>query len=397
MALIIGLPHSPQNGSFDHVLSVDGVHVLNHGSVSATDLPVAEQVVAVLPVSRLTWYSVKLPAVAKSQRMAAVIGLLEDQWLQDPEDLHISLHLRADAQADQDNALVCVCDAQWLRDALQPLVQVGRTPHRLVPELAPVMSSPTETLHVLGTPEHPLLAWCRGTGVLWSPLPCPWPLLAATPVQTHAEPALLDLAQTQAVVPAHAWQTQTRAERWLAAAAMPWDLAQGEWSQTRGQRIWRQALSLGVALWHDPAWQTARWALSGLLLTQALGLLVWAWLIDQELNNQRQALGQLLRQTFTTTQVVIDPAAQMHQALQKLRQQVGAEHPAQLEVMLQQLKAHLPASSHFESMSFDGKTLKVQGTGSFELDQAAQNRLRQQGYLVQSQTKGVSLSYEGPP
>jgi general secretion pathway protein L len=399
MVLIIGLPHVPQTESFDHVLSADGVHVLRQGTASAPELPQADQLVAILPASRLTWYSVKLPAVSKSQRMAAVIGLLEDQWLQAPDSLHISLHMRADADADadQDNGLVCVCDAQWLRDALQPLVQAGRMPQRLVPEFAPVMPTQTETLHVWGTAQQPLLAWCRPTGVLWSPLPCPWPLLQATPVRAHAEPALLALAQSQAGLAADDVRTQTRAERWLAATGLPWDLAQGEWSQTRSQKLWRQTLALGLALWHEPAWKTARWALSALLLTQALGLLIWAWLIDQELTHQQQALGQMLRQTFAQTQVIIDPAAQMHQALQRLRQQVGAEHPGQLEVMLQQLNTQLPPQTHIESLSYDGKVLKIQGSGPFQLGEASQSRLRQLGYQVQSHPQGISLSYEGAP
>jgi general secretion pathway protein L len=270
-------------------------------------------------------------------------------------------------------------------------------PQRLVPEFAPVTQTQTETLHVVASPQQPLMVWCRGNGVLWSPLPCPWPLLQATPVRAHAEPALLEVAQVQAGVPSDTVHTQTRAEHWLAAAALPWDLAQGEWSQTRGQRIWRQTLALGLALWHDPAWKTARRALSVLLLTQFLGLMIWAWLIHQELITQQQALGQMLRQAFSQTQVIIDPAAQMHQALQQLRQQVGADHPGQLEVMLQQLNAQLPPQTRIGSVAYDGKVLMVQGNGSFQLNEAAQTRLHQLGYTVQSHAQGISLSYEGAP
>jgi general secretion pathway protein L len=152
-----------------------------------------------------------------------------------------------------------------------------------------------------------------------------------------------------------------------------------------------------LALWHDPAWKTARWALSALLLTQALGLLIWAWLIHQELDHQQQALGQMLRQTFAQTPVIIDPAAQMRQALQRLRQQVGAEHPGQLEVMLQQLHAQLPPQARIQSLAYDGKILKVQGSGSFQLGETGQSRLRQLGYQVQTDARGISISYEGAP
>ncbi len=397
MVLILGLPHAPESESFDHVLSGDGMHVQSLGVTPASELPAADQVIAILPVSRLTWYSVKLPAVPKSQRMAAVIGLLEDQWLQAPDSLHISLHMQADVEPEQDNAWVCVCDAQWLREALQPLVQAGRMPQRLVPEFAPVKLNQTETVHVSGTPLEPLLAWCRPNGVLWSPLPSPWPLLQATPVRALAEPALLAQAQAQASLPPDAWQTQTKAERWLAAAALPWDLAQGEWSQTRGQKLWRQTTALGLSLWHDPAWAIARRALLGLVLAQALGLLLWAWLIAQELSGQRQALAELLRQTFTQTQIIIDPAAQMNQALQKLRQQVGADHPGQLEILLQRLQAQLPPTASIQSIAFDGQVLKVRLSGTEGLNEAAVQRLRQQGHQVQSNAQGISLRFEGTP
>ena len=276
--LIVGLPHDPRPESFDFVSSADGLRVLQQGACAPQDLPTGQPLVAILPASRLTWHRLKLPPLPRHQRLAAAIGLLEDQWLQPVSTLHISLIPMAHAEPGEDNHWACACDAQWLYLALQPLTQSGRMPQRLVPEFAPVLHGQPDAVFLTGPQDDAMLVWCRPQGVLWSPLPCPWPLLQATPVVAQVEPGAAPLV---AALSSHLGQatvhSQTRAERWLQAAALPWDLATGAWSQTRMQRAWRQTQSWGRALWHDPSWRPARVALLGLVLAQSLGLSAWSW------------------------------------------------------------------------------------------------------------------------
>ena len=323
--LIVGLPHDPRPESFDFVSSADGLRVMQQGACAPQDLPADQTLVAILPASRLTWHRLKLPPLPRHQRLAAAIGLLEDQWLQPAASLHISLIPMAHAKPGEDNHWACACDAQWLHLALQPLAQNGRMPQRLVPDFAPVLPGRPESVFLTGPQDAATLIWCRPQGVLWSPLPCPWPLLQATPVVAQVEPGA---AQLLATLSGHLEQatvhSQTRAERWLQATALPWDLATGTWSQTPLQRFWRQVQSLARALWHDPSWKPARVALLGLVLAQGLGLNAWSWFMGQELLGQKQALNALLTQTFPQTRLVVDAPLQMRQALLRLQQQVGA-------------------------------------------------------------------------
>ena len=183
--LIIGLPHDPTPETYDHVLSVEGARPADQGSAQPASFVHHKERVALVPHTRLSWHRVRMPRVSKGQQRAALEGLLEEQWLQSPQSLHLSLHPIPEAAPDAPNAWVCACDAQWLRQVMQPLIQAGCMPQRLIPEFAPTPDA--EVLHVLGPAEHPHVVWTRPQGVLAAPWPQPWPLLAATPVQVWAE------------------------------------------------------------------------------------------------------------------------------------------------------------------------------------------------------------------
>lgn len=396
--LILGLPDAADTADtaepavYELVRFGDDARLISHGTFAIAQLPPGP-LVAVLPLSRLSWQAVRLPDLPKPQRLPAVIGLLEDQWLQSPASLHISLHPIEGAPADLANYWVCVCDAQWLSQALQALTSAGRMPQRLLPEWSPLDPDQDPVLHVWGTPEQPMLTWCSAQGVLWSAWPNPWPLLQSTPATIVAEPAVLELAAGALAVEPAALRTQTRAERWLAATESGFDLAQGAWSQTRGQR-WRR---LALAGWHDwvhqPHWRWARRSLAVLLAAQCLGLLSWAWLTEQALAQQQRELAAMLTQAFPQTQLVIDPAAQMHQALQRLRRQVGAPSPEQAEVMLGHLTQALPAPPELQALRFEGQTLSVKGLRLEAIDANQQKHLHSLGYELRSQADGLSMRW----
>ena len=90
--LIVALPPETPCESLDFVVSHDGLRVTQQGSCAAQDLPAHAPLVAVLPAARLSWHRVRLPELSRTPRVAAAIGLLEDQWLQPAATLHISLH-----------------------------------------------------------------------------------------------------------------------------------------------------------------------------------------------------------------------------------------------------------------------------------------------------------------
>lgn len=135
--LLIGLPHDPLNDTCFQVLSDDGLRVQSSRTAAPGSAESGQVLVAVLPHTRLSWHAVRVPPVARAQRMAAVTGLLEDLWLQAPSELHISLFPIADAEPDGPNWWVCACDANWLRQVLRPWLEAGRAPQRLIPNSHP--------------------------------------------------------------------------------------------------------------------------------------------------------------------------------------------------------------------------------------------------------------------
>ena len=101
-SLIVLLPTVPDNASseFNYVLTDDGQTVRSHGSAPAALLPARgdTEVVAVVPVERLSWHRVDLPkgTSSGSPRLRAVLeGLLEDRLLDEPETLHFALQPQA--------------------------------------------------------------------------------------------------------------------------------------------------------------------------------------------------------------------------------------------------------------------------------------------------------------
>jgi general secretion pathway protein L len=394
--LIIGLPHDALNDTCTQVFSEDGLRVQGSGLITPAECAAGELIVAIVPHTRLSWHAVRVPPVAASQRQAAVIGLLEDRWLQPPGELHLSLFPIADATPDGPNFWVCACDAAWLRQALQPWMAAGRMPQKLMPEFAPAANAQTETVHWLGPAERGQIVWCRAQGVLAASAPPPWPLLQSTPVQTRAEPDMVELAHAHHGTP-DAPASQTQAERWLLAASGPWDLAQGVWSQTPLQKRKRQAAELASHLWHHPSWRSARRALLALILIQAMGLLSWAWLMNQELASQRRELAAVLTQSFAQTTVVINAPLQMSQGLHHWRQSLGEAHPGQPETMLAHIMDSLAAPQAVQALRFDGRTLTLKGPTLAAIPAQQQQRLQSLGYGIQATGDGLSLSWSPAP
>ena len=161
--LIIGLPDTADTANtdaYEHARFGEDARLISQGLLSVAEWP-AGPLVAVLPLSRLSWHSVRLPDLPKAQRLPAVIGLLEDQWLQSPASLHLSLHPIEGAAPDQPNFWVCACDAQWLDQALQALIDAygdaavlkrADLQHLSIanPKLAPYGAAGLETLKKLG-------------------------------------------------------------------------------------------------------------------------------------------------------------------------------------------------------------------------------------------------------
>ena len=363
LMLIIALPHSANDAAsgYAHVHS-DGHSVLRSATGAAATLSAhAGEVVAVVPHSRLSWLTVQLPPASHGPRLANVLqGLLEDRLLDDPQQLHLVLAPASDNLArNGGEALVAVCDKQWLRDALAPLQAAGLTVQRLVPELSP---SDKPVLHVLGEPDHSqsLLSHAQGVTLL-PPNTAHWQAFTALSrddLQIQAEPAMV--ARVQSTLQRQP-NLQSAAQRWVQSSQSAWDLAQGEWAQGRAQRLQRQAQAAWQNLLHAPAWRPVRWGVLALVALQVLGLNALAWRERSALNAQQDSLQSILKTTFPSVTLVIDAPLQMQREVDVLQQKSGSASSTDLEPMLAALAGVLPAGQLPSHIHFANHALRVQG------------------------------------
>jgi general secretion pathway protein L len=438
--LLLSLPPGAP-GSYEYATSVDGQTVAMHGNASAALLPPARrgvEVVAVVPAALLSWQRVTLPrgiGPGAPRLRATLIGLLEDQLLDGAEQLHFALDPDAAAGGP---AWVAVCDKAWLAAHLHALDAAERPVGRIVPELHP--RAGILRLIVTGQPERPwvmmsgdgvpggaqalpltpgalaLLHSAEATAGGGDVAPPRVPASQGAPPLEGAfvasgrpgdgDPAVELLAEP--AVAAQAERLFNRrvalcppAQRLLAASRSPWELAQLDLARTGTARAARRAATLWRDFLHAPSWQPARWGLALLLLVNLIGLNVWAWRTQQELAARRAQIAATLTQTFPQVKVVVDAPVQMAREIDALRQSTGAASARDLEPMLSALGQYVPEvvpATASGAIEFTTGELRVKGaqlSASALLD--ANQRLRPQGYQLQSDADGVLLRQEPAP
>lgn len=348
-------------------------------NASASLLPLAgrgAEVVAVVPVQALSWFMVDLPAGKALRGEAlrnALVGLLEDRLLNEPEQLHLALQ---PGWLPGQRAVVAVCHKAWLHNHLLALEAAGKTVTRIVPALSPARTTEDAQLLATGTPQDAWL-WVSDTTGVWG-LPfgagrSAWigalqtlgPSLSAEPAV--AEVTALALQQQPALV--------QPAQGLVQAAQSGWDLAQGDLAATGRARWFKAWGRLQKSLWQSPAWRPARWGLGVLLLSQLLGLNAWAWKLQSDIRTRQTGLKLVMQQSFPQVQVVIDAPLQMAREVQSLRQTAGQVGTDGLEPLLAAVGQVAPAGQSMERVDFENGSLRIQG---WSLTEAQEQELRHQ-------------------
>ena len=397
------------DGLWESVRSNDGLHPSEH--LALPELPAlahrarTAETVAIVPAAALSWHRVQLPAgtlrggwrTGGANRLRAILeGLLEDQLLDDPAQLHFALPPNA---KDTAPVWVAVCRQQWLRNHLAALAHAGHRILAVVPEWAP--SEATSALWCTGNDHDAQWVWTDAQGVHrrpWdghSPLALPTlqtqgPVWAEAPLAANAEHSL------QREV-----QVQPRAQRLLDASHSPWNLAQGE--LTPNHPGWGSVQLALRSLWQAPAWRPARWAALALVLVQLLGLQGYAWWAQQQLAQRRAAIHSVLQSTFPATTVVYDAPLQMERAVASLRQSGGAASRNDLESLL----AALGGSENFEPLMHTGpaQTAMEFVAGELRIDplplspepvEALRRQLADLGYTLQAEGTRLRLRAAAP-
>lgn len=417
--LILFLPLAPSGPTADYsyTLTADGHTAFRHASAPAALLPEPArpggEVVAVVPARALSWQRVQLPlgvplgAGQQTPRLRSVLeGLLEDQLLDDPAQLHFALQPGGRAG---EPVWVAVCNRAWLREALQVLEAAGRRVARVVPEFAPgPTASGQPELFALGTPEEAHLVLCghgpdQGVAVL--PLssvalgligPATAPADADEAVlPVRAEPAVAALAERTLGRPV---VLHTASQRALDAARGNWDLAQFDLASTGRTRALRKAGSAVSAFLYAPQWRAARWGTGLLAAAHLVGLNAWAWQERDALAAKQAAVRNALTQTFPKVQVVVDAPVQMERELAVLRQAAGSVSPRDLEPLLAAAGAALPADQLPNALEYTAGELRLRGiTLAPEEQAAAFTRLQAAGYSARMDDGSLLLRAEVAP
>jgi general secretion pathway protein L len=387
--LIIALPHSAYaNTGYTHVHS-DGHSVLRSATGAAATLSNhAGEVVAVVPHTRLSWLRVQLPPASHGPRLQSVLqGLLEDRLLDDPQALHIVLDPQTETTARTGGeALVAVCDKQWLRDALAPLQAAGLTVQRIVPELSP---TDKPVLQVMGEPDHSQSVLCHAHGAsLLPPNTAQWRAfteLSQDDLQIQAEPAMV--ARVQSTLQRQP-MLQSAAQRWVKSSQSAWDLAHGEWAQGRAQRVQRQVLAAWQTLMHAPTWRPVRWGVVALVALQVLGLNALAWRESSALTAQQASLQNILKTTFPSVTLIIDAPLQMQREVDALQQKSGAASSTDLEPLLAALAGALPAGQTPQQIHYANHALRVQGV-ALDSNATGVARLKAKGLSLRQDSNDI--------
>ena len=400
--LILTLPNAPADASdgYHYVLTPDGQTVGDSGWVALALLPAASELVALVPVHKLSWQQVQLPKGSLGRgmfrdggpaRLRAVLeGVLEDRVLDDTSDLHFALE---PAASDEVPVWVAVCDRAWLKTAVEALEQAGRRVSRIVPEFAPDASR--DVLHVLGRPGDAHCVAVKSTGVVVWPLSSAGLALLDWPEYQPvvAEPAVV--AQAEQLLQ-HAVTLQPGALRRVQAAQSAWDLAQFELVNSSGARSWKRVADAALRLARAPRWRAARLALLALVVINLAGLNAWAWREKAALQTQRQNIREILTATFPQVRVVVDAPLQMGRELAALQRASGQASGRDLEAMLSAFGAQAPATAVPDALDFAAGELRLKGLKLSAAEVSAlSQRLKPQGYVASAESGTVLMRSGG--
>ncbi|HQS33033.1 type II secretion system protein GspL [Polaromonas sp.] len=371
--LIICLPAATSGATtgYDYAVTADGRTLAVHSSAPVALLPTPArggEVIAVVPVTMLSWHQVELPKGVgpSSPRLRPILeGLLEDRLLDDAARLHLAVAPVVNASG---SVWIAACDRQWLAAHLQALEAAQRPVSRVVPEFAP--DTGPMRLYALDEPDAPQLVITgeNAGGVIRLPLTASAPgMIEALPAEAGEQDAhVLVLAEPGvAALAEQILQTKvslmTRPQRWLDAARSPWDLAQFDLVSSGRTRTFKRLSGIGRELLQSPAWRPARWGLVALLLGNLLGLNAWAWREQSALDATRASLSGMLTQAFPQIRVVVDAPLQMEREVATLRQASGAASERDLETMLAVTGAAMPVGRVPGSIEFAAGEARLKG------------------------------------
>ena len=387
-------PATPTRGGGDYVWvrSSDAINVTHEGRSPASLLPKADHVVAVLADADVAWHRVTLPKAPAARMRAALVGVLEDALLDEPDTVHLALPPQANGGQP---AWIAAVHKPWLKAELAALERAKVFVDRVVPSAWPdePATGHFAEVHDAASAGDMALTWAHAGGVVTLRLQgtlarALLPADAATGARFSATPAVAAPAERWLGAPVVVMSAGARA---LLASRSLWNLRQFDLAPTaRGTRaltgLWRRLRS--------PSWRPARVGLAGLLVAQVVGLNLWAWRQSATIDAKRQQTAALLRATFPQVRAVLDAPTQMQREVDALRAAAGRPGEADLEPLLAAAAAAWPQGrGAVESLRFEPGRLTLSAAGwSAEQIEQFRGLLQRGGWQVQAQDGRLSLS-----
>ena len=341
--LVIQLPPRPRlsgtaiggaaaGAELNFVLTPDGLNITRRGRALPALMPKADSAVVVLSDQDVGWQRLSIPKAPPARLRAAMAGVLEEQLLEDPANLHLALAPRSSPGQD---GWVAVADKAWLKAELSALDKAGISVERAVP-----IAWPEDTpLGHFGAPfsddaAAPMqLTWSDAKGVVSLGVHGALarqmlPQWASQPARWTAHPAV--------AAPAERWlagsvMVLTDEQRMLQAMRSLWNLLQFDIAPKHRGTV---ALREVMRRWKSASWRPVRWGLAALLALQVTGLNLWAWHQERLVAGRREAMTALLRSTHPQVRNVLDAPAQMQRETEQLRAAAGRSGDTDLETLL---------------------------------------------------------------
>jgi general secretion pathway protein L len=388
------VPHG--SGDLAYVLSPDGLAVGSSGRSPAALLPRADTVLAVLADTDCAWLPATLPKAPAAKMRAALLGLLEDSLLDDPELVHLALAPKA---TPGEPTWIAATHRPWLAAQLAQLEGAGLIVERVLPSAWPDATQPHGHFSAVpgDDPQVPLrLTWSDAEGVTQLRLQGS---MARQLLTRWQEAGARWTATPAAAAEAERWlgaplQLLADEERMLEAARSLWNLRQFELApQHRGmlalRDAWRQ--------FRSPPWRPVRWGLATLAVVQLLGMNLSAWQLHSGIRQRKEAMTQLLRSAFPQVSAVLDAPLQMERETQALRTAAGRPGEADFESLLSAAALAWPAGRPpLDGLRFEpGRlTLPAAGWSPAEIE-TFRTQLRQGGWIVEANGGQLTLRPEG--
>ena len=295
--------------------------VLREGTTTVAEIPVAGEVEAVLPTSRVLFARLKLPRVNAATIRELLPYAVEDRLLADPSHIHAI----AGRTGEKGETIVAVVDREWLRAMLEALASRGIRPSSAWPESALLAGGHADWNLVWG-PARGMLVDDDGVATTCDAAPggeAPFALKLALDeasargerpssvrVHTEASTALPDLARWAhesgvAFAPGTQWETLARGEPEDHAI----DLLQGEFQPRRATRVRLPRAAIALAV---------------LIAALQLGFVALdAWRLARERASLEARREAIFRDAFPEARAVVDPDLQMRRNLADLKRAHG--------------------------------------------------------------------------